>query len=228
MSDSYIAFRKLKNALDHSFENHEHFFSAGLCIVSFYSFLLLPFCHSPNLKGFSFLLEDSVVTFYPYRRGIMKKHYVYLLIGIAALVLDQVSKYMIETTLSLGESLSIIPGFFQLLYVRNTGGAWSMFAGTNMTVFYVITIVELVILFLFYRSCEEKDRWNRSALVLMMAGAIGNFIDRLSFQYVRDFLSFNIFGYDFPVFNIADCALCIGVFIIVGKILLEEFGVIRK
>lgn len=59
-------------------------------------------------------------------------------------------------------------------------------------------------------------------------GALGNLIDRLCFQYVRDFLSFNFFGYEFPVFNIADCALCIGVFLIVGKMVLEEFGVIHK
>ena len=62
----------------------------------------------------------------------------------------------------------------------------------------------------------------------MMSGALGNLIDRLCFQYVRDFLSFNFFGYEFPVFNIADCALCIGVFLIVGKMVLEEFGVIHK
>lgn len=158
----------------------------------------------------------------------MKKHSIYVLIGVIVLILDQVSKYMIEAFLSLGESVSIIPGFFQLLYVRNTGGAWSMFAGADMMVFYVITIIELIVLFLFYRACEEKDTWNRSALALMMAGAIGNLIDRLIFQYVRDFLSFNLFGYEFPVFNIADCALCIGVFLIVGKILLEEFGVNKK
>ena len=158
----------------------------------------------------------------------MKKHMIYVLIGMVVLILDQVSKYMIEAFLALGESVSIIPGFFQLLYVRNTGGAWSMFAGADMMVFYVITIVELIVLFLFYRACEGKDVWNRSALALMMAGAVGNLIDRLMFQYVRDFLSFNLFGYEFPVFNIADCALCIGVFLIVGKILLEEFGVIKK
>lgn len=158
----------------------------------------------------------------------MKKHLPYILIVAAALLLDQVTKYIIEANLSLEASIEVIPGFFRLLYVRNTGAAWSLFAGSGMTFFYVITIVALIVLFLFYRACEERDVWNRIALALMMSGALGNLIDRLCFQYVRDFLSFNFFGYEFPVFNIADCALCIGVFLIVGKMVLEEFGVIRK
>ena len=156
----------------------------------------------------------------------MKKHLPYILIVAAALLLDQVTKYIIEANLSLEASIEVIPGFFRLLYVRNTGAAWSLFAGSGMTFFYVITIVALIVLF--YRACEERDVWNRIALALMMSGALGNLIDRLCFQYVRDFLSFNFFGYEFPVFNIADCALCIGVFLIVGKMVLEEFGVIHK
>lgn len=158
----------------------------------------------------------------------MKKHLPFFLIAAIVLLLDQISKYMIEAVMDLGESIQVIPGFFQLLYVRNTGAAWSLFAGSSMLFFYIITAVAVIILFLFYRSCETKDYWSKASLALMMAGALGNLIDRLCFQYVRDFLSFDIFGYHFPVFNIADCALCIGVFMIAGKILLEEFGVMKK
>ena len=152
----------------------------------------------------------------------MKKHLPYILIVAAALLLDQVTKYIIEANLSLEASIEVIPGFFRLLYVRNTGAAWSLFAGSGMTFFYVITIVALIVLFLFYRACEERDVWNRIALALMMSGALGNLIDRICFQYVRDFLHFNFFGYDFPVFNIADSVLCIGVFLIIVAFVLEE------
>ena len=90
----------------------------------------------------------------------MKKHLPYILIVAAALLLDQVTKYIIEANLSLEASIEVIPGFFRLLYVRNTGAAWSLFAGSGMTFFYVITIVALIVLFLFYRACEERDVWS--------------------------------------------------------------------
>ena len=158
----------------------------------------------------------------------MKKHLLCVLIAVAVLLLDQLSKYMVEAHLALGESIDVIPGFFQLTYVRNTGAAWSLFAGSGMTFFYVGTIVALIVLGLFYRACDAKDHYNRIALSLMMAGALGNLIDRLCFHYVRDFFAFDIFGYAFPVFNIADCALCIGVFMVILKIVAEEWGVFRR
>ena len=75
---------------------------------------------------------------------------------------------------------------------------------------------------LFYRHTSPRDVLTRCGLALMISGALGNLIDRICFQYVRDFLHFNFFGYDFPVFNIADSVLCIGVFLIIVAFMLEE------
>ena len=141
----------------------------------------------------------------------MKKHLPYVLIAAAALALDQISKYLIEAFIPLGGTIPIIDGFFDLTYVRNTGAAWSLFAGSGMTFFYVITAVALAALVLFYRHTSPRDVLTRCGLALMISGALGNLIDRICFQYVRDFLHFNFFGYDFPVFNIADICVVWGI-----------------
>ena len=94
----------------------------------------------------------------------------------------------------------------------------------KMVFFYLISIVFLIGMLYFYRSTDHKDKLTRIGVVLMMAGTLGNFIDRLVFQYVRDFLDFIIFGYDFPVFNVADISLCVGVGLIVLSMVLETYG----
>ena len=91
-----------------------------------------------------------------------------------------------------------------------------------MWFFYIVTVVALIAMILFYRNQDRSNVLVQTALVLMMAGTVGNFIDRLCFQYVRDFLDFILLGYDFPVFNIADSALCIGVFLIIADVFLEN------
>lgn len=150
----------------------------------------------------------------------------HVMIGIVVLLLDQITKIAAETMLSSG-SISIIPGFFRLTYAENSGAAWSMLEG-KMWFFYIITIVAFIAMVMFYRNQKDQDELVKISLILMMAGTIGNFIDRLLFQHVRDFLDFIIFGYNFPIFNIADMALCIGVFLIIVDILLENSGITLK
>lgn len=145
----------------------------------------------------------------------------------AILLLDQITKFWINSSMKLGESFDVISGFFRINNVHNTGAAWSMFEG-NMLFFYLISIVFLAAMIYFYRNSEEADRLTKIGIVLMAAGTIGNFVDRLAFQYVRDFLDFIIIGYDFPVFNVADMSLCIGVGIIILSVFLESYGGFHK
>ena len=134
------------------------------------------------------------------------------------LILDQVTKFCVQSSSSL--PVSVIPGFFKIEYLKNTGAAWSMLSSKTA----LLTLVSAVAIgvMLWYLLTKKTTSVQETALCLMIAGAAGNFIDRLCLSYVRDFLSFNIFGYPFPVFNIADCALCIGVFLLFICTMKEE------
>ena len=145
----------------------------------------------------------------------------HIILFVVILALDQVTKFAAASSLSLQQRFTIIPGFFHLTYIENRGAAWSMLEG-KMWFFYIVTVIALVAMVLFYRNQEPSNVWIQIALVLMMSGTVGNFIDRLCLHYVRDFLDFIILGYDFPVFNIADSALCIGVFLIIADVLMEN------
>ena len=149
----------------------------------------------------------------------MKKRNVFLIvIFIIGIVLDQWTKGLVANNMNLFESIEIIPGFFSITYAQNTGAAWSMMEG-QMLFFYVITIVAFVLLVFYLKNLKEEQFLSKLGVIMMLSGTIGNFMDRVMFQYVRDFLDFIIFGYDFPIFNVADSFLCVGVAII----LLEEF-----
>ena len=147
----------------------------------------------------------------------------HILMMAAVLLLDQLSKWGVQTSMQIDESFDVIPGFFRITYLHKTGAAWSMLEG-KMVFFYLISIVFLIGMLYFYRTTDHRDRLTRIGVVLMMAGTLGNFIDRLIFQYVRDFLDFIIFGYDFPVFNVADISPCVGVGLIVLSMVLETYG----
>jgi signal peptidase II len=146
----------------------------------------------------------------------MRKREVALIFAVVAL--DQITKYAIEARLSLGQSIELIKGFFSLTYTRNTGAAWSILTG-QMTFFYIISTIALIVMTYFLWKTDKKETLQRVALALLIAGTLGNFIDRLMFQYVRDFLDFIIIGYDFPIFNVADISLNVAI----GLLILEAF-----
>lgn len=131
--------------------------------------------------------------------------------------LDQWTKWAIVKSIPLGDSLEIVPGFFELTYVRNSGAAFSSFDGIGMWFFITITLIEIgVMIYYFFRSDNSKIDF---ALALLMSGAIGNLIDRIHFGYVRDFFLFYIFGSPFAIFNVADVCITLGFIILMFALL---------
>lgn len=137
----------------------------------------------------------------------------WLIIAIVAitLLLDQVTKYIIASQMTIGQSIPIIDNFLYITSHRNAGAAWGIFQG-KMMFFYLITLAVIVVVMIWISRLNiKKDKLLMIALALILGGALGNFIDRVLYQHVIDFIDTYIFGYDFPIFNIADSALCIGV-----------------
>jgi signal peptidase II len=134
-----------------------------------------------------------------------------LLLSFAIVAFDQVTKYLVRVHFYPGEGVSIVPGLFNLAFVRNTGAAWGMFGGFNGWL-ALLSVVILALIVVFRRSFLTDSLVHRIALGLMVGGIIGNLIDRLRLQYVVDFLDFHWkAAYHFPAFNVADAAICMGV-----------------
>ena len=129
---------------------------------------------------------------------------VILLVG-----LDMTSKHLIVSQFQFQEMREVIANFFWLTYVKNTGAAWSILSNSTQFLGAVSVVAALAMIYFYLK--KQWSLLSRISLCLMMAGTIGNGIDRLVYGYVVDMLSFNIFGYMFPVFNLADTFLVIGV-----------------
>ena len=144
---------------------------------------------------------------------------VYFLISALLVGLDQWSKYLTVQNISLGETKEFIPGFLSLTHLRNTGAAWSLLEG-KMIFFYVITVtVSVVIIYLLIKN-YKKSIWYSVGLSFVLAGAIGNFIDRVRLGYVVDMLQTDFMN--FPIFNVADSTLVVGVICIFIYLILDE------
>ncbi|MDO4912244.1 MAG: signal peptidase II [Lactobacillus sp.] len=141
----------------------------------------------------------------------------YLIIPIITLILDQLLKSYTVNNIPMGGEINIIPHFLSLTYVKNYGAAWSMMIGQQL-LFSLISIVALVAIG--YYFIKNKDAILRISLALLMGGIIGNWLDRLRFHYVVDMFQFKFI--DFPIFNIADTAITIGVIILIAYLLFKK------
>ena len=157
---------------------------------------------------------------------IKSKYLILVAISGFIIALDQLTKMYIHTSFLLGESTTVIPGFFDITYVRNPGAAFGIFREAHDTFrsIFFLTMPPIAVGFIVYilHGLPNHDRIQIIALSLVCGGAIGNYIDRLRFRYVIDFLDFHIQRhYTWPAFNVADSAIVTGISILMLLMFLQ-------
>ena len=147
------------------------------------------------------------------------KYCLFLSISMVAVILDQMTKLLVHTQFELGEEKSIIPGFFNLKYIRNQGGVFGLFAESHdtlrMILFLILPAFAFVVIFFYVKALNIIKPLQKHQLVafsFITGGAIGNYIDRIRYGYVVDFLDFYIKNWAWPTFNMGDSFIVIGVF----------------
>lgn len=134
-----------------------------------------------------------------------------LTLTIILVIIDQITKYLTVQNIELGQVIEFIPNIVSLTYIRNTGAAFSILEG-QMWFFYIVTIIVIGVLIYYMYTEAKKDRMLGILLSFILAGAIGNFIDRLMLQYVVDMIKLEFI--DFAIFNVADSYLTVGVILL--------------
>ena len=148
----------------------------------------------------------------------------YIVIGliiIGLIGIDQITKVWATHVLSNGRDIALWEGVFHLHYVKNTGAAFGMLGGKQ--IFLVIITTAIIIgMIIYYHKLPKTywGKWSRVAFILIISGAIGNLIDRVALNYVRDFLYFKLIN--FPVFNVADILVVVGVGILLVAMIFIE------
>src|SRR2546425_12393314 len=149
-----------------------------------------------------------------------------IVLAAATLALDRWTKALIQKRFDLNESISVIDGFFNITYVRNTGVAVGIFDPLSLpaksVLLSVFTAFAAIVVITYSVRSSLRNRLLQFALALVLGGALGNLYDRLAYGYVVDFLEFYVRTYHWPSFNVADSAISIGVILLALEILRNE------
>jgi signal peptidase II len=139
----------------------------------------------------------------------MKRALSVLSIILTIIVLDQITKYLVASSLSPYDSIKIFP-FLEIVNVRNTGAAFGSFKNLGSTFFIAVSVAAII----FVINLLVKKIYNTLGLSLVLGGAVGNLIDRIIYGKVVDFIDFSVGSFHWPAFNVADSSLTIGIIII--------------
>ena len=144
-----------------------------------------------------------------------------IIISIILLCIDQISKLLVVNLLTKTDSIAIIKNFFYLTYINNDGAAFSILVGKRIFLILVAIIV-IIMLIHYIKKNNIQNKLELVSISLIIGGSLGNLMDRVVRGYVIDFLDFKIFNYNFPIFNLADTFIVIGVILLLLKELRKE------
>jgi signal peptidase II len=147
----------------------------------------------------------------------MKKPLYVLIIVTAVIVLDQITKYLVNTYVSPFDPIEILP-FLHIVNVHNTGAAFGMFKNLGGSTFIGVSVIAIIVIIVFL----VKDTYNQFGLTLLLGGAIGNLIDRVRFGKVVDFIDISVGEFSWPAFNVADSCLTVGIIIILVPLFIKK------
>ena len=148
----------------------------------------------------------------------IKKNISIIIIFFLTIFFDQLTKILVIKNFQLYESLSILP-FFNLTFVVNYGFAFGFLNNPSLNQIIVILVIFSIIAYFLYLLIKTQDRFFRFSLILVISGAIGNFIDRILYGFVIDFIDIYLGSYHWPAFNLADSSITLGFILIMFNIL---------
>ena len=170
----------------------------------------------PRFKVFDLSMNE------PANRNYALRKYFFLVAALVVL-LDRISKWAVSSTLPLHDSITVIPGFFHITHVENTGAAFGLFAESTaqwkVAALVTFSLVALIIVTILLWKNSHSVSTMTIGLSLILGGAFGNLWDRVVAGHVVDFLDFHIGTYYWPAFNVADSAIVIGAILLVAEIL---------
>ncbi len=137
-----------------------------------------------------------------------------ILISFIGIVLDRIIKSLLLLNMDMGDSITIINNFWNITLISNTGAAFSILS-SNTPFLIIVSLFTIILIYFLFIKGQELKNYQKILYGILLGGIIGNLIDRIIYGAVVDYLDFNIFGYNFPVFNLADIFIVVGVILII-------------
>lgn len=155
----------------------------------------------------------------------MKSRYpLFAAIAVIGIILDQITKIVIDRSMQLFDSIPVVENFFHITYVRNKGAAFSFLSNASwrLPFFITVSVIAAFVILVALRKLRDDQRLAHISLAMIFSGAVGNLIDRVRLGEVIDFLDVHWYRHHWPAFNVADSLICVGVFLLAIDMVLEE------